>query len=254
MAKASTDQKMKSAGFRDLPSEVRNRIYHLCASDPERLDEQHVSRRGTASTAPTSFEARGYYGLTQANSQTRKEFREMYFRDRTISVHIRDAQDYLETMYTNPSVNRETIAGWLTIRTDVERRGKYNTPIEVRALLRILFNTPGLDYEFTGARGGAIFNELFIGYETEWRYAVENVFKSVELKEPSMFGMRLVVDRKCRLPWVEQCPISVTRLPHMPEESVPFFSELGLDLQNDMIFVRKSAPKWLGGEFKMMYK
>jgi len=98
-------------------------------------------------------------------------------------------------------------------------------------------------------KGGAIFNELFVGYEAEWKAAVEGVFKSVELKEPSVFGLRLVLNPKSTVPWVKQCKISVTRLPHVPEDALEWFSALGLDTENDMIFVRKGAPKWLRGDF-----
>ncbi|KAI4702333.1 hypothetical protein J4E81_002696 [Alternaria sp. BMP 2799] len=238
-------------GFSDLPQEVRNRIYALAANDKQRLIEQHVSRRSVTTTSEAFWAARGYYSLTQASRQTRREFRDLYFRDRAVSVHIRDAQDYLDTIYPssgNLAVDRNTISAWLTIRTDVERRGKYDTPIEIRPLLLSLFQTPGLEYEFVG-KGGAIFNELFVGYEAEWKAAVEGVFKSVELKEPSVFGLRLVLSPKSREPWVKQCKISVTRLPHVPEDALEWFSALGLDTENDMIFVRKGAPKWLRGDF-----
>jgi hypothetical protein len=235
---------------------VRKKIYSYAASDKERLIEKHVSRRTTETTSDAFFKARGYYGLTQVSRQTRQEFRELYLRDRAISVHIRDAQGYLEAIYPSSgkhAVDRNAIIAWLTIRTDVERRGKFDTPIEIRPLLLNLFNAPGLDYEFTGT-GGALFNELFIGYEIEWRAAVEDVFKSVELKEPSCFGMRIVLDPKSRAPWVKSCPISVTRLPHVPEEALEFFSALGLDTEDDMIFVRRGAPKWMRGDFGRGHK
>ncbi|KAF1837650.1 hypothetical protein BDW02DRAFT_543441 [Decorospora gaudefroyi] len=252
----STVHKMRSVGFRDLPQEVRNKIYTYAANDKERLIEKHVSRRSTETTSDAFFAARSYYGLTQVSRQTRQEFRELYLRDRAISVHIRDAQDYLEAIYPSAgtcAVDRNTIMAWLTIRTDVERRGKYDTPIEIRPLLLSLFNTPGLDFEFTG-KGGEIFNELFIGYEPEWKSAVANEFKSVELKEPSVFGMRIVLNPKSATPWVKTCPISVTRLPHVPEEALEFFSALGLDTENDMIFVRRGAPKWMRGDFGRSHK
>jgi hypothetical protein len=229
-------------------TEVRDRIYTLCASDKERLVEKHVSRRNTETTSDNFFAARGYYGLTQASRQTRQAFRDLYLKDRAISVHIRDAQDYLEAIYPSGKVDRDTINAWLTIRTDNERRAKYDTPIEVRPLLLNLFNTPDLEYEFT-ERGGGIFNELFVGYETEWKTAVENDFKSVELKEASCFGMRIVLNPKSKAPWVKACPISVTRLPHVPEEAQEYFSKLGLDVENDMIFVRRGAPKWMRADF-----
>ncbi|KAI4645165.1 hypothetical protein J4E93_005965 [Alternaria ventricosa] len=238
-------------GFSDLPQEVRNRIYALAANDKQRLVEQHVSRRSVTTTSEGFWAARAYYSLTQASRQTRREFRELYLRDRAVSVHIRDAQDYLDAIYPssgNFAVDRNTISAWLTIRTDVERRGKYDTPIEIRPLLLSLFQAPGLEYEFVG-KGGAVFNELFVGYEAEWKAAVEGVFKSVELKEPSVFGMRLVLNPKSTVPWVKQCKISVTRLPHVPEDALEWFSALGLDTENDMIFVRKGAPKWLRGDF-----
>ncbi|KNG50883.1 hypothetical protein TW65_01861 [Stemphylium lycopersici] len=253
----STVSQTRSKGFGDLPLgtannlEVRNRIYAICAYNKERLVEKHVSRRNATTTSDAFWAARGYYSLTQASRQTRQEFRALFLRGRTISVHIRDAQDYLDAIYPASgkcAVDRNAIVAWLTIRTDVERRGKYDTPIEVRPLLLSLLNTPGLDFEFTG-NGGAIFNELFIGYEPEWKSAVNNEFKSVELKEPSVFGMRLVLDPKCRTPWIKQCAISVTRLPHLPEDALQWFSALGLDTENDMIFVRRGAPKWLRGDF-----
>jgi hypothetical protein len=242
---------MRSTGFGDLPSEVRNRIYQLAAADKDRLIEKHVSRRSITSTSDTFFATRGYYGLTQASRETRQGFRELYLSNRAISVHIRDAKDYLETIYPSSgscAVPRETINIWLTIRTDVERRGKYDTPIEIKPLLHSLFNIPGLDFEFDG-KGSAIFNQLFIGYESEWKQAIANEFKNVELKEPSMFGMKLVFDSKSNTPWVKQIPISVTRLPHVPEDTLPWFTALGLDIENDMIFVRRGAPKWMKGEF-----
>jgi hypothetical protein len=172
----------------------------------------------------------------------------VYLKDRAISVHIRDAQDYLEAIYPVGKADRNTVGAWLTIRTDNERRAKYDTPIEIRALLLTLFNTPGLDYEFTG-KGGGIFNELFVGYETEWKAAVEHDFKSVELKEASCFGMRIVLNPKSRALWVKGCPISVTRLPHLPEEALEYFGKLGLDTENDMIFVRRGAPRWMRADF-----
>ncbi|RMZ67598.1 hypothetical protein GMOD_00001546 [Pyrenophora seminiperda CCB06] len=245
---------MRSKGFGDLPLEVRNRIYAIAAYNKERLIEKRVCRRGATATTTTSdafWEARGYYGLTQASRQTRQEFRTLYLRDRAISVHIRDAQDYLEAIYPSSgkcAFDRNDISLWLTIRTDVERRGKYDTPIEIRPLLLSLYTTDGLEFEFTG-KGGAIFNELFIGYEAEWKAAVANEFKNVELKEPSIFGLRLVLNPKCQTPWIKQCKISVTRLPHVPEDALPWFSALGLDVEEDMIFVRKGAPKWLRGDF-----
>jgi hypothetical protein len=52
-------------------TEVRNRIYTLCASDTERLVEKHISKRNTESTSDAFFAARGYCGLTQASRQTR---------------------------------------------------------------------------------------------------------------------------------------------------------------------------------------
>jgi hypothetical protein len=66
----------------------------------------------------------------------------VYLRDRAISVHIRDAQDYLEAIYPVGKADRNTVGAWLTIRTDNERRAKYDTPIEIRPLLLTLFNTP----------------------------------------------------------------------------------------------------------------
>ncbi|USP78862.1 hypothetical protein yc1106_06136 [Curvularia clavata] len=258
---ASTVNQMRFPGFADLPLayrrvEVRNRIYAICANDKERLIEKEVSRRNTTTTSDAFWAARGFYSLTQVSRQTRKEFRPLYLKDRAISVHIRDAQEYLDTIYPvsgTSAIDRNNIVAWLTIRTDVERRGKYDTPIEIRPLLASLFNTPGIDFEFTG-KGGAIFNELFLGYEPEWRAAVNNELKSVELKEPSMFGMRLVLDPKCPTPWIKQCAISVTRLPHVPEEALEWFSALGLDPENDMIFVRRGAPKWLRGDFMKVSK
>jgi hypothetical protein len=38
-------------------------------------------------------------------------------------------------------------------------------------------------------------------------------------------------------------------LPHVPEDALEWFSALGLDTENDMIFVRRGAPKWLRGDF-----
>jgi hypothetical protein len=230
---------------------VRNRIYQLAAADKDRLIEKRVIRRSEASTDDAFFAARGYYGLTQASRETRQGFRELYLSNRAISLHIRDAKDYLDTIYPSSgsyAVPHGTINTWLTIRTDAERRAKYDVPIEIKPLLHILFNTPGLDFEFDG-KGGAIFNQLFVGYEAEWKMAVANEFKNVELKEPSMFGMRLVLDSKSNSPWVKQIPISVTRLPHVPEDTLPWFAALGLDIENDMIFVRRGAPKWMKGEF-----
>jgi hypothetical protein len=184
-------------------------------SDTERLVEKHVSRHNTGSTS---------------------------------DVHIRDAQDYLEAIYPAGQADRTPVTTWLTIRTDNERRAKYDTPIEIRPLLLALFNTPGLDYEFIG-KGSAIFNELFIGYEREWKAAIESDLKGVELKEASCFGMRIVLNPKSRAPWVKSCPISVTRLPHLPEEAHEYFGKLGLDTENDMIFVRKGAPSWMRADF-----
>lgn len=247
----STINYKRFAGFSDLPLEVRDRIYAICAYDKDRLIEKEVSRRNTTTTTDAFWAARGYYSLTQVSRQTRKEFRPLYLKDRAISVHMRDAQEYLDVIYPTSGSNvidRGNIVAWLTIRTDVERRGKYDTPIEIRPLLARLFNTPGIDFEFNG-KGGAIFNELFLGYEPEWRAAVNNEFKSVELKEPSVFGMRLVLDPKCPTPWIKKCAISVTRLPHVPEEAHEWFSALGLDTENDMIFVRRGAPKWLRRDF-----
>ncbi|EOA87573.1 hypothetical protein ACJQWK_08655 [Exserohilum turcicum] len=247
----STVNHRRTLGFADLPLEVRNRIYAICAYDKDRLVEKEVSRRNAATTSDAFWEVRGYYSLTQASRQTRKEFRPLYLKDRAISVHIRDAEDYLEAIYPtfgHFAIARDAISIWLTIRTEVERRGKYDTPIEIRPLLLRLFNTPGLDFEFFG-KGGSVFNELFLGYESEWRAAVNNELKSVELKEPSLFGMKLVLDPKCPTYWIKQCAISVTRLPHVPEEALEWFSSLGLDTENDMIFVRRGAPKWLRGDF-----
>lgn len=247
-SRASTVHQMRARGFSDLPSEVRDKIYALAAGDKERLVEKHVSKRNTETTSPAFFAARGYYGLTQVSRQIRQEFRDLYLRDRSISVHIRDAQDYLEAIYPSEKVDRNGIIVWLTIRTDNERRGKYDTPIEIRPLLLNLFNARGIDYEFVG-KGGGIFNELFLGYEHEWRNAVENDFKSVELKEASCFGLRIVLNPKSRAPWVKTCAISVTRLPHVPEEALEYFGTLGLNIEDETIFVRRGAPRWMRADF-----
>jgi hypothetical protein len=61
--------------------------------------------------------------------------------------------------------------------------------------------------------------------------------------------MRIVLNPKSRAPWVKGCPISVTRLPHLPEEALEYFGKLGVDTVNDMIFVRRGAPRWMRADF-----
>merc|ERR1712107_944725 len=77
----STVSQTRSKGFGDLPLEVRNRIYAICAYNKERLVEKHVSRRNATTTSDAFWAARGYYGLTQVSRQTRQEFRALYLRD-----------------------------------------------------------------------------------------------------------------------------------------------------------------------------
>jgi len=239
---------MPSVGFLDLSYELRTRIYRTIANDAERIDEKRVSRRTSEAVDSAFFQNRDYFGLTQTCRLIRREFRPVYLKDRVISVHIRDADDYLETLFSYKPIETEGSIGLLLIRTEAENKDDYPRIItphrRLDPLLRRLLSVPNLQFRFTENGGASMFNNVFVVHQAAWKLALQNQVKYVDVEEPSLWGMRLVLNPDAEQPWMQECSRAWMRMIHMPEESLEFFSALGFSLEfahADMIFVRRAT-------------
>ncbi|KAF2846236.1 hypothetical protein T440DRAFT_472069 [Plenodomus tracheiphilus IPT5] len=231
---------MKTFGFLDLSSELRNRIYRIAANDADRGVEKRISRRDETSPIDTDFyRSRGYYGLTQTCRLIRTEFRLQYLRDRAVSVHIRDADDYLASVLTPDAIASESNVGWFSIRAERQRRNDY--PRKLRPLLMKLYSAANLQFRFTEGQGPSVFNNTFLRYHLEWRDALMNDIKHIDADEASHWGLRIVLNPGSAMTWVKDCTRAWFRILHMSEEALAFFEKLGLNPESDMIFIRRGT-------------
>ncbi|CBY01448.1 hypothetical protein IAQ61_003278 [Plenodomus lingam] len=231
---------MKGFGFLHLSSELRNRIYRLAARDADHGVEKRISRReGTTPVDSDFYRSRGYYGLTQTCRLVRAEFRLQHLKDRAISVHIRDADDYLDSVLTPEAIASENNVGWFSIRADRERRDDY--PRKLRPLLLKLYSAANLQFRFTEGQGPSVFNNTFLRYHLEWKYALINDIKHIDAEEASHWGLRIVLNPASQMKWVKDCTRAWFRILHMSEEALAFFAKLGLNPESDMIFIRRGT-------------
>lgn len=231
---------MSSFGFLNLSSELRNRIYRFAASDADCRAEKRISRRDETTPLDGDFyRSRGYYGLTQTCRLVRTEFRLQYLRDRAISVHIRDADDYLDSVLTPEAITSESNVGWFSIRAERERRDDY--PRKLRPLLLKLYRAANLQFRFTEGQGPSVFNNTFLRYHLQWKDALMNDIKHIDAEEASHWGLRIVLNPGSQMTWVKDCTRAWFRILHMSEEALAFFEKLGLNPESDMIFIRRGT-------------
>ncbi|KAH9878059.1 hypothetical protein J1614_003276 [Plenodomus biglobosus] len=231
---------MSSFEFLNLSSELRNRIYRFAASDADCRAEKRISRR--AETTPLDgdfYRSRGYYGLTQTCRLVRTEFRLQYLRDRAVSVHIRDADDYLDSVLTPEAITSGSNVGWFSIRAERERRDDY--PRKLRPLLLKLYSAANLQFRFTEGQGPSVFNNTFLRYHLQWKDALMNDIKHIDAEEASHWGLRIVLNPGSKMTWVKDCTRAWFRIMHMSEEALAFFEKLGLNPESDMIFIRRGT-------------
>ncbi|KAI8931060.1 hypothetical protein NX059_012071 [Plenodomus lindquistii] len=231
---------MKTFGFLDLSSDLRNRIYRIAASDANCGVEKRISRRNETTPLDNDFyRSRGSYGLTQTCRRIRAEFRLQYLKDRAVSVHIRDADDYLDSILTPEAIASESNVGWFSIRADRQRRDDY--PRRLRPLLMKLYSAANLQFRFTEGEGPSVFNNTFLRYHAEWREALICDIKHIDADEASHWGLRIVLNPGSSMPWVKDCTRAWFRILHMSEEALAFFEKLGLNPESDMIFIRRGT-------------
>jgi len=240
-------------GLIDLSSELRSRIYRFAADDADPGVEKRVSRRDVTVPVDSGFyRSRGCYGLTHTCRLIRAEFRLQYLRDRAISVHIRDADEYLETVLTPEAIASEDNVGWFSIRADGQRRDDY--PRRLRPLLMKLYSAANLQFRFTQGNGPSVFNNTFLRHHLEWKEALMHDIKHIDADESSHWGLRIVLNPGSQMAWVKDCTRAWFRIRHMSEEALAFLEKLGLNPESDMIFIRRGtkvprdmAPPTQGG-------
>lgn len=237
---------MPATSFLDLSYDLRNRIYHFAADDAERLQEKRVSPCAFPGTDSNFFRQRTSYGLTQACRLTRREFRPMYLKDRTIAVHFRDAANYFDTQFSYKPIEAEGTIGLLIIRMEAESKDDYPRLFhrDLDPLLRRIYDVPNLNFRFTDRGGASMFNNIFVVHRAAWKRALQTDVKHIDIEEPSLWGMRLVLNHNSPQPWLKDCMKAWVRMTHMPEGSLEFFESLGFSQESshfDMIFVRRSS-------------
>lgn len=220
--------------------ELRNRIYRFAANDTDLGSEKRVSRREETTPVDGEFyRSRGHYGLTHTCRLVRAEFRLQFLKNRAISVHIRDADEYLETVLTPDAIASESNVGWFSIRAERQRRDDY--PRKLRPLLLKLYSAANLQFRFTEGQGPSVFNNTFLRHHLQWKDALTNDIKHIDADESSHWGLRIVLNPGSHMPWVKDCTRAWFRILHMSEDALAFFEKLGLNPESDMIFIRRGT-------------
>ncbi|KAL6705103.1 hypothetical protein ACN47E_007362 [Coniothyrium glycines] len=237
---------MSSKSFLDLPYDLRKKIYGFAADDVDRLQERRVSPHALGVSGDGIFQQRGFYGLTQTCRIIRREFRPIYLKDRVIAVHFRDAANYFDSQFSYTPTEAEGTIGLLIIRMEAESKDDYPNLFhrDLDPILRRLLDVPNLQFRFTDNGGSSIFNNVFVVHRAAWKTALEKDIKHIDIEEPSLWGMRLVINHDSRQPWLKDCMKAWVRMTHMPKESLEFFESLGFSAESshfNMIFVRRSS-------------
>lgn len=227
-------------------TDLRSRIYRFVADDVERLEERRVSPRTVEGVDTEFFRHRTSYGLTQTCRLIRREFRPIFLKDRTISVHFRDAVNYFDSQFSYKPIETEGTVGMLIVRMEAESKDDYPRLFhrDLDPILRRLYSVPNLEFRFTEKGGATMFNNVFVVHRAAWKRALEADIKHIDIEEPSLWGMRLVINHNSRQPWLKDCMKAWVRMTHMPKESLEFFDTLGFKEEFshfDMIFVRRSS-------------
>lgn len=220
--------------------ELRNRIYRIAANDRDNTVEKRVSRRTSSTVDSAFYRSWGYYGLTQTSRLIRAEFRPYYLKDRAISVHLRDAEDYLEALLSPELIASGNNIGWLSIRAEAERKDDY--PIRIEHFLKLLYSAPNLQFRFTDGDGPSVFNNTFLRHHAQWKKAFAEDIKHMDMAEASHWGIEIVLNPKSKMSWVKESNRAWVRMMHLSEGAHEFFGDLGLNTEADMIFVRRGAP------------
>lgn len=170
----------------------------------------------------------------------------MYMKDRTIAVHFRDAVNYFDDHFSYKPMETEGTIGLLIVRMEPESKDDYPRYFhrDLDPILRRMLSVPNLDFRFTEHGGASIFNNIFVVHRAAWKKALESDVKHIDIEEPSLWGMRLVINHNSRQPWLKDCMKAWVRMTHMPEESQEYWESLGFSQESshwDMIFVRRSS-------------
>ncbi|EAT91031.1 hypothetical protein SNOG_01382 [Parastagonospora nodorum SN15] len=200
-------------------AQLRNLVYEIA------VEESHT-RKDILYRPKTTPHQGGYLGLTQACRTTRTEFRPLYLGRQTVSIHFGEAQLYLDTFYPFTQTDADGVCLDILLRTRKEHKRDY--PTELGPLLRRLLGSPQvrLSFQHTAANEG-MFNIVFTEHAIAWKEALRVDIESIYTHHDHFGNMQLTFKPTSTLPWLPRSPEDSLMMSQLPEESVPYFEQLG---------------------------